>query len=163
MKLFIENNFEFNKKIITIYDCLELFKEKEILIDDKIFFCKKCNKYQKGIKTKQIYKTPLYLIIHLDRFKDKGVLIKSLLGSKNDTYIEYNTILNLNNFVIGPDKDKSKYSLYGVVVRERIINDFYSFSFCKNQEQWILYDNDKLEYDKNPINKDAYILFFKRM
>lgn len=163
MKLFRENNFEFNKKIITIYDCLELFKEKEILIDGKKFFCKKCNKYQKVIKTEQIYKTPLYLIIHLDRFKGKEVLIKSLFGSKNETYIEYNTNLNLNNFVIGPDKDKSKYSLYGVVVHKRIINDFYSLSFCKNQGQWILYDNDKLECDKNPINKDAYILFFKKM
>ena len=163
MKLFTDNNYKMHKNNITIYDCLEFLKEKEIVLDDKKFFCKKCYKHQKSTKTMQIYKTPLYLIIHLERFKHKGDLIKSLLGYKNEAYIKYDTILNLNDFIIGPEKDKYKYDLYGVVVHKKLINDYYSLSVCKNQGEWILYDTEQIKFNMDPINKDAYMLFFKRI
>ena len=164
MKLFpniIKNETE-KENHLSLYDSLEFFSKEEVLIDEGKWFCKKCIKYQKGIKTIEIYKTPIYLIIYLKKFKQKG-LFNSIFGSKNETFIKYRTTLDLKDFVIGPDKEKSKYSLYGVVVQNNIINESKCFSFCINQGEWLTYYDNLFGYCKNPINKDAYILFYKKI
>ena len=33
-------------------------------------------------------------------------------------------------------------------------------AFCRNNNRWIEYDDSKLYNIKNPITKDAYILFY---
>ena len=147
---------------LTIYDSLELFKKEEILDGEEKWKCGKCNKYQKAMKKMEIYKTPEYLIIQLKRFKQRGVLMSNILGNKNETLIDYKEILNLNDFVVGPDKEKSIYLLYGVVIHKKILNGGHYYSFCKNNGDWLFYNDLEAGYCHDPINKDAYLLFYKR-
>ena len=147
---------------LTIYDSLELFNKEEILDGEEKWYCAKCSKSQKAKKKMEIYRTPDYLIVQLKRFKQRGALMRNILGSKNETLIDYKEILNLSDFVVGPDKEKSIYLLYGVVIHRALLNGGHYYSFCKNNGDWLFYNDSDVGYCKNPINKDAYLLFYKR-
>ena len=122
LKLSIESKKETElKDELTIYDSLELFHKEEILDGEEKWFCNKCGKYQKAIKKMEIFKTPLYLIVQLKRFKQRGAIMGSILGSKNETLIDYKEILNLDDFVSGPDKKESIYLLYGVIIHKKLL------------------------------------------
>ena len=164
MKLFTSNtkNEKKTKDNLTIYDSLELFHKEEILDGENKWFCGKCKNHEKAIKKLEIYKTPYYLIIQLKRFKQRGSLMSTVMGNKNETMIDYKEILNLNDFVVGPDKEKSIYYLYGVVIHKKLLNGGHYYSYCKNQGEWLTYNDVNVNYCKNPINKDAYLLFYKR-
>ena len=152
-----------SKNNFTIYDSLELFKTEEILDGEEKWFCGKCQKHQKASKKMEIYRTPLYLIVHLKRFKQRHKIVRNIFGSKNDTFIDYKDILNLSDFVVGTDKKRSIYELYGVVLHLQIINHFGHYvALCKNKDRWIKYNDDKLFLSANHIDKDAYLLFYKR-
>ena len=113
---------------LTIYDSLELFNKEEILDGEEKWYCSKCSKNQKAKKKMEIYRTPDYLIIQLKRFKQRGALIRNILGSKNEALIDYKEILNLNDFVVGPDKERSIYLLYGVVIHKAFLNGGHYYS-----------------------------------
>ena len=156
------SNSDFKSKI-TIYDSLELFHKEEILDGEEKWFCNKCEARQKAIKKMEIYKIPRYLIIQFKRFKQRGSIMKNILGSKNDTFIYYNEVLNLSNYVVGPDKDNSIYELYGVILHISLSNEEGHYvSFCKNNGRWIIYNDHNVELCKNFIHKDAYLLFYER-
>ena len=163
LKLSIESKkeMELNDEL-TIYDSLELFHQEEILDGEEKWYCSKCGKHQKAIKKMEIFKTPLYLTVQLKRFKQRGAIMGSILGSKNETLIDYKEILNLDDFVSGPDRKESIYILYGVIIHKKLFNGGHYIALCKNDGQWIFYNDKKVGYCENPINKDAYLLFYKR-
>ena len=150
------------KKELTIYDSLELFHKEEILDGEEKWYCGKCGKHQKATKKMEIYKTPYYLIVQLKRFKQRGNLMRTILGNKNETLIDYKEILYLNDFVSGADKEKSIYLLYGVIIHKKILNGGHYVSLCKNNGDWLIYNDSEVGYCNNPIHKDAYLLFYKR-
>ena len=152
-----------NYGCLTIYDSLELFLKEEILGGEEKWKCNKCNKAQKASKKFEIFKTPYYLIVQLKRFKQRGPLMNSIFGAKNSTFVDYKEILNLNDFVVGPDKEKSIYYLYGVVIHLSLSNEGgHYISFCKNNGEWLTYNDKDIELCQNPIHKDAYLLFYRR-
>ena len=120
------------------------------------------NVLRKAGKKIQIYRTPIYLIIHLKRFKHRNVFAKTVFGNKNDAFIEYKEILNLKDFVVGPDKDKPIYSLYGVIIHKKFMNGGHYYAYCKNRGMWITFNDERISICHNPIDKDAYLLFYKR-
>ena len=157
--LFFDKKYEIESKPnLSLYDALDALNSNDS--DDNINYCKKCkNKLEKKI---ELYKTPLYLIIHLNRFKQKSNN-KSKLSNKNDTFIEYKEILNLKDFVVGLNKEKSLYDLYGVVLHSKFMNFYNRFiSYCKNYGFWFSYDDTNVNKLDDPINKDAYLLFYKK-
>lgn len=54
---------------ITLYDCLEEFKNSEILDEDNKWYCNKCKEHVQATKSLQIYNVPPVLVISLKRFK----------------------------------------------------------------------------------------------
>ena len=163
MPLFDENSKKKYTKInFNIYDSFDLFNKEEILDGDNMWFCNKCKTLRKAGKKIQIYRTPIYLIIHLKRFKHRNAFAKALLGNKNDAFIEYKEILNLKDFVVGPDKDKPIYSLYGVIIHKKFMNGGHYYAYCKNRGMWITFNDERISICHNPIDKDAYLLFYKR-
>ena len=159
--LLFEKKNEIETKALNLYDALDLLNKEQIPDDgDSIKCCQKCKK--KLGKKIELYKTPYYLIIHLNRFKQK-TSNKTNFSNKDDTFIEYKEILNLKDFVIGPNKDKSLYDLYGIVLHTKFMNfSSHYISYCKNYGSWFSYDDKSFKDIKNPINKDAYLLFYKR-
>ena len=163
IQLFNENSKKKGQKInLSIYDAFDCFNKEEILEGDNMWFCSKCKEHVRALKKIEIYKTPIYLIIQLKRFRQRNNVTRYILGNKNETFIDYKEILNLRDFVVGPDKNKSIYSLYGVIIHKKFMNGGHYYAYCKNNGIWITFDDDELKLCKNPVDKDAYLLFFKR-
>ena len=162
MDLFFDKKNEIeveSKKHLSLLDSLELFNNEELLDGENMLYCNKCKSKQKAGKKIELYRTPKYLIIQLKRFKQKK---NFSLANKNDTFIEYKEVLNLKDFVVGPDKDKSIYDLYGVVIHKKFFNSNNFISYCKNFGYWFSYDDNSFNLVENLINKDAYLLFYKK-
>lgn len=163
IQLFNENSKKKGQKLnLSIYDAFDCFNKEEILDGDNMWFCSKCKEHVRAQKKIEIYKTPIYLIIQLKRFRTRNNVTRFILGNKNETLIDYKQVINLRDFVVGPDKDKSIYSLYGVIIHKKFMNGGHYYAYCKNKGIWITFDDEELKLCKNPVDKDAYLLFFKR-
>ena len=147
---------------LSVYDAFDLFNKEEFLEGDNQWYCNKCKTHQNAAKKIEIYKTPLYLIVQLKRFKQRNNIVRFILGSKNSTYIDYKEVLNLKDFVVGPDKDKSVYDLYAITIHREFMNGGHYYAYCKNRGIWVTFDDEKVSKCENPISKDAYLLFYKR-
>ena len=153
MDLFFEKNNEIETKdVISLYDCLDCFNTPKINNDEENF-CKNCNAVRQFKRELNIYKCPIYLILKLDRNIQQG---------KNDKFVEYKEILDLKDYVLGPDKKKAIYILYAVLLHKKSLNSSNYFCYCKNFGYWICYSAEGIERIESPINKDAYILFYKK-
>ena len=162
MPIFNENTKNKEKINLNIYDALDLFNKEEVLEGDNMWFCNKCKQHRNAEKKIEIYRTPIYLIIQLKRFRQRNSIMRAIMGNKNETNIEYKEILNIKDFVVGPDKNNSLYSLYGVIIHKKMFNGGHYYAYCKNKGLWITFNDEKLSKCDNPINKDAYLLFYKR-
>ena len=145
---------------INIYDCLEKFREEEILDNQNKYFCENCKASQIAKKKIQIYKLPLYLIIQLKRFKYNNSIFSKILDLSNkiETHVEMPEILDLKEYIFGPEKNNWIYELYGSILHKE---DHY-VSICKNEERWILYNDDSLYRSSFPQSKNCYLLFYKK-
>lgn len=56
------------KKDITIYDCMDLFVQKEKLGEDDAWYCPNCKEFVQATKNFDLWKLPDVLVIHLKRF-----------------------------------------------------------------------------------------------
>ena len=145
---------------ITVYDCLEKFREEEILDKENKYYCENCKTSQISKKKIQIYTSPLYLIIQLKRFKyNNSILSKMLdLSNKIETSVEIPEILDLKEYIIGPHKNNCIYELYGSISHKE---DHY-YAICKNEERWILFNDDSLNRCSLPQSKNCYLIFYKK-
>ena len=165
MKLFFDkkNDVEIDSKTtFTLYDSLASLNKGETLDEDNSWFCKNCKELKSAEKKTELYRAPLYLIIQIKRFKYRGKIVGAIFGNKNDTFIEYNELLNLKDFIVGPNKDNYEYILYGVVNHSQFLNGGHYIAYCKNFGRWFKYNDKMVERLENPIHKDAYLLFYKR-
>ena len=165
IKLFFDkkNSIEIESNTnLSLYDLLASLNKGEILDEENCWYCKECKELKKAQKKTEIYRAPLYLIIQIKRFKYRGKIVGTIFGNKNDTFIEYNEILNLRDFIVGPDKDNCEYHLYGVVIHKQFMNGGHYIAYCKNLGIWAQYNDRNVEAIENPIHKDAYLLFYKR-
>ena len=151
---------------IKLKDCLDLYGQNIELKDDDMWYCSKCKKHQISKQKLQIYKAPNYLIIQIKRFNIKkyGSSSSTFSGEKNDTFVSYPiTDLNLSDYIVGPEKDKNNiYDLYGVVQHFGSLSGGHYTAICKNDGNWISYNDSSLDIVNNPVTKNAYILFYKR-
>ena len=168
--LFIHNDPDTNvgkyTKSIKLKDCLDLYGENIDLKDDDMWYCSRCKQHQISKQKLQIYKSPLYLIIQIKRFNVKKNMGygSTFSGEKNDTFVSYPVNdFNLSEYIVGPEKNKDiKYDLYGVVQHFGSLNGGHYTAICKKDDTWISFNDSKLDYEKDPVTKNAYILFYKR-
>ena len=158
--LYLNPDNEEKKENINIYDCLEKFREEEILDKENKYFCEKCKSQNSAKKKIQIYKTPLYLIIQLKRFKyNNNIFTKFFENTKIETFVEIPETLDLKEYIIGPNKNNSQYELYGNIIHKE---DHY-VAVCKNGDRWVLYNDDALYRYSFPQSRNSYILFYKKI
>ena len=72
--------------------------------------------------------------------------------------------LDMKEYMIGPDKEHSKYNLFAIIQHYGTIENGHYTSICKNNGIWYKYDDSKIyEIDiKEAQNSNAYILFYRR-
>ena len=147
---------------ITLKDCLDLFISNENIQEDDSWYCKKCKQLQKSKQKLEIYKPPNYLIILLKRYNFEQNSKNTFSGGKNNTYVAYPTDnLDIKEYIVGPEKDKALYDLYGVIQHFGTLNQGHYTAICKNDGNWVLYNDSVIDIIKNPVTKNAYVLFYK--
>ena len=182
-------------KSISLYNCIELFLKEETLTNDNKWFCPNCKDHQETKQKFYLYKCPPYLIIQLKRFKSSCNTVeyvqektqkskKNKKKKKRPHYESYSSFipqnqkngvkisypvnnLDLSKYVIGPDKSKASYDLYGVVQHYGDVFFGHYTSMCKNDitQKWYEYNDSRVTEikDKTEIedNQAAYLLFYK--
>ncbi len=162
-------NEEIFKKVekLSLYNCLDLFRNEERLEEEDMWYCSNCKESKRALKKMDIYKPSNYLIIQFKRFKIKSntPVISFFLNKKIDSSIEFPiNELDLRNYVIGPEKNKAIYDLYGIIEHSGGLSMGHYIAICKNSNTWINYNDNfiSIRKDKNVVTKNAYILFYKR-
>ena len=61
-------NVKEGKKQISIYDCMDLFVQKEVLGEEDAWYCPHCKDFMQASKKFDLWKMPEILVIHLKRF-----------------------------------------------------------------------------------------------
>ena len=128
-----------------------------------MWYCSKCKKHQISKQKLQIYKSPNYLIIQIKRFniKKNSTSSSTFNGEKNNAYVKYPIEdFDLSEYIVGPEKDNSKYDLYGVVQHFGSLNGGHYTAICKNDNIWVSYNDSILDFCENPVTQNAYILFY---
>ena len=147
-----------NEKI-SLYDCLDLFTKEETL--NNLYDCKNCGKINNINKKISLYYTQKILIVNFKRFLfDSNKYLK-----KNNKYISYPiNNLDLNKYIIGPDKNNTNYELICVSEHYGSMENGHYTASCKNiDENWYHYNDTKCELINNYVcSKDAYVLFYRR-
>ena len=142
-----------------------LFNESEILQENEKWYCPKCKENEQSTKKIQIHKSPNYLLIHLKRFKNEidNNDTLSFKGGKNEVLINFPIkSFDISEFIDEPKNKKEIYDLYGIIQHYGNLNSGHYKAICKNNDKWILYDDDQYEEITNLVNENAYILFYKR-
>ena len=138
------------------------------------YYCKNCNKENKAIINNRINKSPLYLIVSLNRFIEEE---QKLIVNPNIPEILYKEVLNIGD-ILDNYNENYLYDLYGVIISKELRNtskfskmfnsltyklgkEYPNIAYCKNNGDWISYEDEKIENLENPYDKGAYILFYK--
>ena len=133
----------------TLDDCYNEFKITEILKDDEMVHCDKCNKKQITSNKLRIKVWPSHLIICLNRYKN----FKRMLSK-------------INNDISIPFEWKHNYKIKGAVIHMGNVGGGHYIYIGRNIEKdnWTVYDDTNTSEISNSkatlyLNK-AYILYF---
>ena len=146
---------------MTLEKCLKKFIKEEKLEEGNEWYCSKCKKHVLPLKKMEFFYLPKILIICFKRF------IKDSLYSwlKNDDEVEFPiNDLDMKNFVIGPDKEHSKYDLFAVSQHYGSTGGGHYTAICKNDGKWFSYNDSSCSQtsEKNIVTSAAYVLFYRR-
>ena len=153
-----DSNEENENKCIRLYDCFENFKDDKLFENDNKYLCKDCKGIHYLNKKLQICKTPLYLIIHLKRPKTNLNKIEKIIDKLKKKNLYINEVLDLNEYIIGPEKNIYEYQLYGNI----IYNDSHCYAYCKKDEKWIQFDDEKFSKSSFSQSQKSYLLFYRK-
>ena len=145
---------------MTLEKCLKKFCKEEQLEEGDEWYCSKCKKHVLAKKKMELYYVPKILIICLKRFiKD------SFSWEKNEDKVDFPIDnLDLKNFVIGPDKDHSKYDLFAVSQHYGSTGFGHYTAVCKNDGKWFSYNDSSCRQtsSSDAQTSAAYVLFYRR-
>ena len=149
--------------LYNLSDCFKLFCEEELLQNDNLWYCNKCKRQHSAKKQIRLYKLPLYLIIQLKKFESNPNMFNTSSNEKKETFIKYPIKnLNLSDYTENPDEKNESYDLYAVINHHGKMTQGHYTCICKINDKWFLFNDDKYFQINSPINKDAYLLFYKK-
>ena len=149
--------------LYNLSDCFKLFCEEELLQNDNLWYCNKCKRQHSAKKQIRLYKLPLYLIIQLKKFESNPNMFNTSSNEKKETFIKYPIKnLNLSDYTENPDEKNESYDLYAVINHHGKMTQGHYTCICKISDKWFLFNDDKYFQINSPINKDAYLLFYKK-
>ena len=153
------NNDDTKSEKISIYDCLDLFTQKEDIND---FFCENCNKKTKFTKELKIERLPEYLFVVFKRFKyisKYSTKIESLISFPFED-------LKLNEYMMAQNKEKNKtnikkYDLFACINHIGTLHKGHYYCDLKQEKKWFKYDDAHVEEDEDINVSNIYILIYK--
>ena len=145
---------------MTLAKCLKKFCKEEQLEEGDEWYCSKCKKHVLAKKKMEFYYLPKILIICFKRF-----VKESYRWEKNDDEVEFPiNDMDMKEFVIGPDKDHSKYDLFAVSQHYGSTGFGHYTAVCKNDGKWFSYNDSSCSptSECNALSAAAYVLFYRR-
>ena len=145
---------------MTLSKCLKKFCKEEQLEEGDEWYCPKCKNHVLAKKKMELYYLPKILIICFKRFvKD------SFRWEKNDDEVEFPiNDMDMKEFVIGPDREHSKYDLFAVSQHYGSTGFGHYTAVCKNNGKWYSYNDSSCcsTSEADALSSAAYVLFYRR-
>ena len=137
-----------NKEDCSIYDCIDLYLEKETLESHRINDEGETREVYKKMK---LFRLPKIIIFTINRFNN--------MNMKLNNNIEFPESLDMSKY----NKDTSNtYELYSICNHYGGSRGGHYTSYCKNDNKWYEF-NDTTVIKKGSINtSNAYCLFYRR-
>ena len=155
-----EDEEEIDDGKMTLIKCLKKFCKEEQLQEGDEWYCPKCKEHVLAKKKMDLFYLPKILIICFKRFvKD------SYRWEKNEDEVEFPiNNLDLKDFVIGPDKNHSKYDLFAVSQHYGSTGFGHYTAVCRNYDgKWYSYDDSNCSETSETETQSsaAYVLFYR--
>jgi ubiquitin carboxyl-terminal hydrolase 4/11/15 len=172
---------------VTLEDCLEAFTSPERLDEHNAWFCVRCKKHVRAMKSLEVWRLPNVLIIHLKRFDSKNFAF-GLRRDKLDTFVDfpihsldmsrhcaaYNTNTTTSGredeFVVVQDKISAEYDLFAVINHYGRMGFGHYTAFARRwnesqiEDKWTLFDDSSVSHvdSEAVVTAAAYVLFYRR-
>lgn len=150
--------------VLTLYDCLEHYFGKEILVGDATWKCDGCGQKENNFKEYRMLDTPDVLIISLKRFTAS---FNMRSWRKNTQFIDIPMMLNIAPYKIGKDKSNCNYRLFAVANHTGNLENGHYYAYCCDLEnpEYPWYNINDECVNKMPetsiITPAAYMLFYQ--
>lgn len=146
------------KAKLDINHCLDLSSQAEQLDESNKWFCGKCKDHVCASKQLKVYKLPDILILHLLRFKKKGIWTEKIT-----TLIDF----PIENLVLNSISDENvSYDLYAVSNHFGGTGGGHYTAYIKSftNETWYEMDDSRVNSisQSQIVSSSAYILFYKK-
>ena len=156
-----EDEEEIDDGKMTLIKCLKKFCKEEQLQEGDEWYCPKCKEHVLAKKKMDLFYLPKILIICFKRFvKD------SYRWEKNEDEVEFPIHnLDMKDFVIGPDKEHSKYDLFAVSQHYGSTGFGHYTAVCLNNDgKWYSYNDSSCSEtsESEAQSSAAYVLFYRR-
>ena len=146
------NSFQYNKTI-SLSECFHFNQKKENISGNNQIYCKICKQNTNYKNKSKIYKSPKTLIIILDR------------NNVSEIKFEFKEEIDISQFVIDADKEKSMYTLYGIISDIGHNNKKEFVAVCKSpvDDKWYRYNNSIVKEINDIYNEgNIYTLFYNK-
>jgi ubiquitin C-terminal hydrolase len=148
-----------NNKCPSLMDCFDLYVEGEILDGDNSVINEKTGKKVVTKKNIMFWNFPNILVIDIKRFNS--------MNRKNQVMVDFPLEnLNLSKYVIGYEKDKYVYDLYGVCNHSGSVMGGHYTSFVKNANgKWYHYNDTSVSevgMIQQIVTPKAYCFFYRK-
>lgn len=155
---------ERKRRGIYLSDCLDLFSKPEVLGEDDVWYCSKCQELRQATKTIDIWKVPEIFTVHLKRFSS----FRSF-SDKIDDVVQF-PIEGLDMTErVGDIKQKEQgmiYDLFAVDNHYGGLGGGHYTAYAKNfvNNKWYTFDDSRVTETEpeNVITGAAYLLFYRR-
>lgn len=146
---------------LTLFQCLDLFTNEEILDGNELPICSKCKCRRKCTKRFLIHKFPEVLVLYLERFSQNNFFRKISIPVEFPVYG-----LDLSSYASQPQTKPKVYNLYAVANHMGTTTSGHYTAYCKHpySSLWHQY-NDSLvspQSEGSLISGEAYILFYEQ-
>ncbi|KAH0793185.1 Clan CA, family C19, ubiquitin hydrolase-like cysteine peptidase [Histomonas meleagridis] len=147
-------------KKVSINECIDLFKQNEVLSSDNLWFCPNCKKYVAASKKFEISKFGEILIIHFKRF-----LYTKYSNRKIDISIDFPNEIELPMAVNDEHDHMRHFSLMGVINHVGGLEGGHYTANIKDSKsnKWFKCNDDRVSKisSENVRSSNAYILFYQ--
>ena len=148
-----------NNQEFSIYDCFNLYTQFEILEGENAWFNETTNTKENVNKCIKFWSLPNILIVDFKRFNNtnkklNNIIRTPLLG------------LDLNNYVIGYNKDKYIYELFGICNHNgECLGGHYTACIKNSNQKWYNYnDTNVTEVNESQlITSKGYCYFYRKL
>jgi len=152
------SNNEPNKKY-SIYDCFDLYTQAELLEGSNAWFNEETNIKENVDKTIKFWSLPNILIVDFKRFNNSNRKLNNIIETPVFG-------LDLSKYVVGYNKDKYIYELFGICNHSGGCLGGHYTAFVKNANQkWYHFNDTNVNEIKESqlITSKGYCYFYRKL